>query len=338
MDSITHVVVGAVTGSALAGKKLGKKALLWGALANSIPDIDIVTHFWMNDPDAILAHRGFTHSILFAFLISTLLSWLFTRYNSNKEMTFNDWMKIFLSGTLFHILLDSMTTYGTGLFEPFSHVRISFNNIFVADPFFTIWFLVPFVALLIIKNKSRFRPFWARFGVIAGSVYLLYTVFNKYNADVAFKQFYTDHNISTQNYFSAPAPLNNWLWMGIAKDHDSIYACYHSVFDKKPIQYYHAAAINEFLLDPVKENREVQTVIRLSQGYYSVEKESDKLVFCDARFGLLNGWAPTNEPAKFVFRFDILHGKNDSIIVKQGQMPEINGDAFKMLIERIKGE
>ena len=337
MDSITHIVFGAVTGSALAGKKLGKKAMLWGALANSIPDIDVISGFWLNDPDAILAHRGFTHSILFAFLLSPILSWLFAKYNKNKLMTFRNWMKIFLSGMLFHISLDSMTSYGTGLFEPFSHARISFNNIFVADPFFTIWFLIAFVALLIISNNSKGKTFWTRFGIICGTIYILYTVFNKFNVDASFKQFFAGKNISTQTYFCAPAPLNNWLWMGLAKDHDSIYACYHSVFDNKPIQFYQAAPVNDYLLNPLRNDKNVQTIIRLSQGYYTVEKENDTLVFSDTRFGLLNAWTRNNEPPKFVFRFDVLR-TGDSVKVQQSKMPEITGDAFHLLYERIKGE
>ena len=43
MDSITHTVLGACLGQVLAGKKIGKKAMLWGAVANNIPDIDIIT-------------------------------------------------------------------------------------------------------------------------------------------------------------------------------------------------------------------------------------------------------------------------------------------------------
>lgn len=48
--------------------------MLWGALAQSIPDIDFVAALWMNPVDNLLAHRGFTHSILFALLITPLFA------------------------------------------------------------------------------------------------------------------------------------------------------------------------------------------------------------------------------------------------------------------------
>ncbi len=40
MDTITHIVPGAAVGEVMAGEKLGKKALLIGAIAGNLPDID----------------------------------------------------------------------------------------------------------------------------------------------------------------------------------------------------------------------------------------------------------------------------------------------------------
>ena len=42
MDSITHIAFGACMGDAFSGKQLGKKALLWGVMAQSIPDIEFI--------------------------------------------------------------------------------------------------------------------------------------------------------------------------------------------------------------------------------------------------------------------------------------------------------
>ena len=36
----------------------------------------------------------------------------------------------FTSGMLIHIFIDAMTAYGTGWFEPFTHVRVSFISMF----------------------------------------------------------------------------------------------------------------------------------------------------------------------------------------------------------------
>ncbi len=59
MDSLTHTVIGAVVGDAFAGRRLGKKAMLWGALINNLPDIDVLTSFWMTQASGWAQHGDF---------------------------------------------------------------------------------------------------------------------------------------------------------------------------------------------------------------------------------------------------------------------------------------
>jgi inner membrane protein len=58
VDSLTHIALGACMGEAFAGKKLGRKAMLWGAMAQSAPDIDFLAGFWMDTPSNLLAQPG----------------------------------------------------------------------------------------------------------------------------------------------------------------------------------------------------------------------------------------------------------------------------------------
>ncbi len=76
MDSLTHIVLGAAIGELMAGRKLGKKALLIGAIANSLPDIDFVASMWMPTAQDVWAHRGLTHSLVFVLVMTPLLAWL----------------------------------------------------------------------------------------------------------------------------------------------------------------------------------------------------------------------------------------------------------------------
>ena len=64
MDSITHIALGACMGEAFLDRKLGKKAMLWGALAQSVPDIDFVASFWMNTSNNLLGTSRI-HSFFF---------------------------------------------------------------------------------------------------------------------------------------------------------------------------------------------------------------------------------------------------------------------------------
>jgi len=138
MDSLTQIVLGAACGEAVLGKKIGNKALLFGAIGGTIPDLDVMVGSLLhgNEIDAMLFHRGFMHSILFSVVAAFLLGWLVHKlYNSGKRLgttTQKDWIWLWFLSLFTHPILDCFTPYGTQLFAPFSNYRVAFNNIAVA--------------------------------------------------------------------------------------------------------------------------------------------------------------------------------------------------------------
>ena len=79
MDSVSQIVLGAAVGEAVLGKKLGNKAMFWGALGGTIPDLDIITKPLMSEVESLAFHRGISHSITFAILGGLLFGWLWYR-------------------------------------------------------------------------------------------------------------------------------------------------------------------------------------------------------------------------------------------------------------------
>lgn len=154
MDSLTQIVLGAACGEAVLGKKIGNKALLFGAIGGTIPDLDVIVGgiIHQNKIDAMLFHRGFMHSILFSVLAAFFFGWLvFKFYNTKKRIdttSQSDWVRLFFWSLLTHPILDCFTPYGTQLFAPFSNYRVAFNNIAVVDPLYTVPFLVCIIVLM----------------------------------------------------------------------------------------------------------------------------------------------------------------------------------------------
>jgi inner membrane protein len=58
MDSLTHIALGACTGQLILGRQFGKRAMLLGAVAQSVPDVDFIAALWMSPSGNLLAHRG----------------------------------------------------------------------------------------------------------------------------------------------------------------------------------------------------------------------------------------------------------------------------------------
>jgi inner membrane protein len=335
MDSITHIALGACMGEAFLDRKLGKKAMLWGALAQSIPDIDFLASFWMNTSSNLLAHRGFTHSFLFVALIAVFFALIAERWHRPHNVSFKRWL-LFFGGVIFiHVFIDAFNNYGVGWFEPFSHRRISFQSIYVADPFFSIWPGIAVLMLIITKHSWKQRKKWWMMGLVMSAVYLLYCIFNKtmINGDV--KTILKKQNIQYSRYFTTPTAFQNWLWYVVAGNDSGYYVGFRSVFDSKKQIDFEYFPRNDHLLDSVEDHEELQKLKRFSQQFYTVEKWNDTLVFNDLRFGQIMGWQ--DPKGKFVFHYFLKDSADNKLVVQRGRLEGWDKNAFNLLMKRIKG-
>lgn len=104
MDSLTQLTLGAAVGEAVLGKRLGNRALAWGALAGTIPDLDVISNFFIEDIYGLVYHRGVTHSIVFCFALAPVFAWLAQKYYA-LEVYRIPWVRWAVSGWLFLIYL-----------------------------------------------------------------------------------------------------------------------------------------------------------------------------------------------------------------------------------------
>jgi inner membrane protein len=335
VDTITHIVLGACTAEAIIGNPLGKKALFIGALANTLPDCDVVSNLWLDADNSVLAHRGFTHSFLFVVLAAMLLAFLFRRWYRATDTSFRFWLWFFALELFLHIFIDAFNAYGTGWFEPFSHYRVSFYTIFVADPFYTVWLLIAFIALVLLRRGHPSRKAWTRFGLGISTLYFMYCIVNKVKTDVDIRDGLRKQHVAYQNYFTAPAPFNNWLWYIVAGSDSGYYIGYYSVFDSKNEIELHYFPKNQSLLKPFREQDDVQHLVRFSKGFYTVDHWGNALVFNDLRFGQMVGWYDPNE--KFVFHYFLQPGEDNKLVVQRGRFAHWNLDVVRSLIRRVEG-
>ena len=335
MDSLTHIALGACIGEAYFKKGFGKKAMLWGALAQSIPDIDFITSFWMTTPESLLAHRGFTHSILFALLIAPLFALIAEKIHRRQNIPFKKWLLFFATEVFVHLFIDAFNNYGIGWFEPFSHARFSFNAIYVADPFFSIWPVIAFVMLIILNPFNPKRKFWWKFGVIIPIIYLGYCTINKIKINNDAKEIFIAQHIPHERYFTTPAPLQNWLWYVVAGNDSGYYVGFRSLFDSKREMNFQYFPRNDSLLKPIADHEDVQKLIRFSQQFYTVEKFKDTLVFNDLRFGQIIGWKEPRE--HFVFHYFLQHPDDNTLVVQRGRFAKWDWNVAKALWKRIQG-
>lgn len=334
MDSLTHIVIGASIGEIFAGKKLGRKALWWGMAAQSLPDIDFLASFWASPTEDLLAHRGFTHSILFAAMATFFCALATERWHKKHKISLQYWMLFWGLQIIIHLFLDSLNAYGIGWFEPFSHARISFNVIFVADPLFSIWTALALIFVFIF-HKHRRKKQWAIMALSVSVVYLLYCVSNKMRVEHEVKKILQQKQIAYGRHFTTPTMFNDWLWYIVAENDSGYYVGYYSVFSKKEDISFSYHPRNSYLLAGKHASEDVQNLLRFSQGYYTAQQWGDTLVFNDLRFGQIAGWRDSN--AHFVFHY-FLSGTNDNdMVLQRGRLAAGNKEDIASLINKIKG-
>lgn len=335
MDSLTHIVLGACIGELVAGKQAGKKILLIGAVANSLPDIDFVASFFLPLTADLLAHRGFTHSLLFIVLAAPLLAWLSGKLFRSSGVTFGRWAFFWSLQLFVHIFIDAFNAYGTAWFEPFSHYRVSFNSMFVADPLFTIWPLIAAIALATMGIAHRKRATIAMVALTCSALYLATGVLFKTGIDKQAHKSLQQNGITPQRYFSTPTPLNNLLWYVVAKSDSGFYIGYRSVLDKRDTTSFRYVCQNNYLLNNAANQTDINRLVRFSQGFYTAELRHDSLVFNDLRFGEIAGWTDSVPQCVFYY-YPQLPGANE-LVVQRGRFAKWDGAALKAFIRRIRG-
>ncbi|PKH49610.1 metal-dependent hydrolase [Tenacibaculum sp. Bg11-29] len=331
MDSLTQIVLGAAVGEAILGKKIGNKAMLYGAIAGTIPDLDVLASFFTDKVTALYIHRGFTHSIVFSVLFAPILAWIVSRYEKYKD--FKNWTLLFFLSFVTHPILDAHTTWGTQLFWPFD-IRLAFKNIFVIDPLYTLPFLVFLIFAMTQKRTSEKRRFYNKMGLIVSSSYLVLTLLLKW---IAFNQFETalkTQNITYSEIDTRPSPLNTILWSANVQTEDSFLLGNYSFFDTQPISFTKYPK-NHNLLGNLTENKSVKRMISISEGWFTINKKDGLLYFNDLRFGLLSV-KPKAE--NFVFKYKIT--VDDVGNVTFTEEPKDKRDAKKLVSDlwvRLKG-
>lgn len=331
MDSITQIVLGAAVGEAVAGKKMGNKAAFWGAIAGTIPDLDVFLRAFTNPIDGALLHRGFSHSILFALIASPILGYLIFRLYK-RRFDYKTWVWLFFGSIITHPMLDVFTNYGTQFFWPFE-LRWTFNSVFVVDPLYTLPFGLLLLIVLFLKRENHWRRRLNYTGIIYSSLYLLWGVIVKLTILNKSDQYFESAGLRGQNTIVTPMPFTSFYWMMLTESDSSYYIGYKSLFYDFNPNDIEIIPKNHEELEKLqwKGKNYTETLKFLSNGFYSTELKEDTLCVYDLRFGTTTLFTEGKMSAPlFAYGMVIDNGTvNKTISLPRGTMwKHVNFDAY----------
>jgi inner membrane protein len=225
MDAITHAAAGAAVGEMILGKRLGNRALAWGALFGVLPDFDMIVRPLLDHAAILWWHRGPSHSLLAVMLASGLLARPLSRMWKREKITpVRAGACVFVAAAL-HVALDCLNTPGTALLWPFSPERFSLAWLHRVD----VWFTAP-IAIAIIRlaflRKPKQRPQRMKtlaWGVGVSSLVLPATVAMKTSAARAVDADLAARGIDPERRMLAPTRANFLAWRAVADNGDAFW-------------------------------------------------------------------------------------------------------------------
>lgn len=335
MDLVTQTVLGAAVGEVVLGRKAGNKAIMWGAVGGLIPDLDVLVSPFFSEVDGLFVHRGFSHSLIFAFLLAPLLSWLIHQIHKKKmNIRRREWTVLIFWAAFTHPVLDYFTTYGTGAFLPFHNYRVEFSTIAIVDVFYTLPFILVLLVIPFINRTAKIRR-----KLIVGmfsitSLYLLGTVVNKQHVNNVFEKAFSQNQIPYDRYRTSPLPLSNFLWMGLAETDSGYHVALYSNFDDHIPDDFTFIPRNKTLLAEFADNEDLNRLIHFTKGYYHVNRDQNGLWLADLRFGKMG----ITENSDFVFKFYLGTRDGELIIRQSRESRSIEDNVLSNYIDRIKGK
>lgn len=231
MDAITQAVLGASIAGAVMGRSQGRRALLYGALLGTLPDLDVLATY--PDPVSTMTfHRGYSHSVFVLTGLSVAITALARRFFANPAYGAS---RLFLAIWLVlitHPVLDAFTSYGTQLFWPMTGTPESWSSVFIIDPVYTLPMLV--AVLFAVACGPDGRTILAlRATVLFGCAYLAFSLVAKLVVEQRVRDTLSAQNVVVNDVFSAPMPLNTLLWRVVVKTSDDTYIeTVSSLFDR----------------------------------------------------------------------------------------------------------
>jgi len=334
MDSLTQIVLGAAVGEAILGKRVGNKAILWGAIAGTLPDLDVFVRIFVDELRAAELHRCFSHSFLFSFIFSPILGWIASRLHKKEGVDWKAWTTLMFGSIVTHPLLDAHTNWGTQLFWPLDY-KVAYKNIFIVDPLYTLPFLIFVIMAMCLKKNNPRRRTLNKLGLIVSTSYMALTLLFKGIGYHQFVKSLENKNIVYSDIETNPTPFNSLLWTATVKT-DSVYLVgYYSLLEGDAEVDFTSFKMNHELLGEMADEDIVKRLIKLSEGWYIITQGDGKIYFNDMRFGQAG---MNDDPDSFVFSHELWYDRG-KLKVQQRQRPFKGfGTVLSSFLKRIGGK
>lgn len=329
MDSLSQIALGAAVSVATLGRRTAVwKAALWGGIAGTLPDLDVL----IDHGDALrnmTEHRGFSHSLFWLTLASPLLAALPAWTHGQGALFRRWWLAIWLA-LVTHPLLDAMTVYGTRLLLPFSDHPFAVGSVFIIDPLYTVPLVVGVVVAL---SRREWRGLGAnRAGLVLSTAYLAWSALAQWHVRDVTQDALAAAGTPHRPLLVTATPFNTLLWRVVAMHPDGSYdEGFYALADAGRPPTLDRFAGTPGLREELGGMDAVRRLGGFAQGFYKLHEQGGEAWITDLRMG--------QEP-HYSFSFRIARRNSPVWSAVRPRSDGSRGDAGRILAwmgERIRG-
>jgi len=283
MDSLSQIALGAAVGVAVMGRRTAVwKAALWGAVAGTLPDLDVLIDH--GDPIRnMVLHRAETHAPFWLTLFSLPFAAAIARLHGEWRQWRRWWLAMWLV-LVTHPLLDAMTVYGTQLGLPFTDHPFGVGSVFIIDPLYTLPLL--FGTGWALAARGGGRAFVANAaGLVLSTAYLGWGVLAQQQVERVARASLAAQGIAAERVLVTPTAFNSVLWRVIGVAGDSHVEGFRSLLDDAPTMHFDSFPRGQALATELQGLEGVRRVAAFSKGFYKLQQEGERVLLTDLRMG-----------------------------------------------------
>jgi len=283
MDSLSQLALGAAVGVAVMGRRTAVwKAALWGGVAGTMPDLDVLIDH--GDPVLnMVLHRAETHAPFWLTLFSLPLAAAVARLHGEWPQWRRWWLALWLA-LVTHPLLDAMTVYGTQLALPFSDRPFGVGSIFIIDLLFTLPLLIGAGCALGMKSPNRGLAANA-LGLLFSTAYLAWSFGAQQHVQRIAQASLAAQGINAERVLVTPSAFNTVLWRVVAVDGPHYREGFYSLLDRSPQIAFDRFERGTALLPELQGIDGVRRIAAFSQGFFKLHIDGARVLISDLRMG-----------------------------------------------------
>ncbi|MGJ7579266.1 metal-dependent hydrolase [Variovorax sp. RHLX14] len=285
MDSVSQIALGAAVGVATMGRRTAVwKAALWGAVAGTLPDLDVFIDQGSPILNMVL-HRAESHALFWLTLFSLPFASAVARLQGEWPVWCRWWLAMWLA-LVTHPLLDTMTVYGTQLALPFTDRPFGIGSVFIIDPLYTLPLLAGTVWALCTRGRGRGLTANG-IGLALSTAYLAWGVAAQHHVTQLAKASLAERGIVAEHLLVTPTALNSVLWRVVAMSGDSYHEGFHSLLDTEKRMGFDRFDRGNSLNAAVADIDGVRRISAFSKGFYKVSEDAaGRIRIVDLRMGM----------------------------------------------------